>query len=441
MPIALPMALHCGCCGVGGKLTPAVRLRRRAAAAGVWAVVALAGVLLATVGHGAMTDYVVGQLRSAFVLTSPSAAQYGPWVNSGDPNAGIVFSFYYVSNVTNPAEVLAGGKPNIQEVGPLRYTYSNLKYNVSWEEDGDIVRYAEYQYYTPMDDATRALESTVVNTINVVLQGALHSPEAALIPDLFPSTKVPGALFTRRTVAEILWGYTDTVLGQAFPGLQSNDTSLAEALTQHQPTRMYTGKTTGSKAFNYREWDGESSLTCCSKGPAGEAGSVAPCAPAWPGYDGARVDGGFGTAFHMGIDPSETLHLAAYDFGIYRAMPFVCENVGGGPGPGDLYDGTALTASIGGCDSYDVQGIHLLKFTMPDWVFGNASKSPAEAAAYGITGPSGVLNQSVCEQGAPIMLSHPHFLYASDSVVNGVTGISPPDPELHGSFFGIDPVS
>jgi hypothetical protein len=172
----------------------------------------------------------------------------------------------------------------------------------------------------------------------------------------------------------------------------------------------------------------------------GEAGSVAPCAPAWPGYDGARVDGGFGTAFHMGIDPSETLHLAGYDFGIYRALPFQCDNVGGGPGPGDLYDGTALTASIGGCDSYDVQGIHLLKFTMPDWVFGNASKSPAEAAAYGINGPSGVLNQSVCEQGAPIFLSHPHFLFASDSVVNGVTGISAPDPQLHGSFFGIDPV-
>lgn len=38
---------------------------------------------------------------------------------------------------------------------------------------------------------------------------------------------------------------------------------------------------------------------------------------------------------------------------------------------------------------------------------GNASVSTAEAVAYTNNGPSGLLNQSLCEWGAPIYVSQP----------------------------------
>jgi len=58
-----------------------------------------------------------------------------------------------------------------------------------------------------------------------------------------------------------------------------------------------------------------------------------------------------------------------------------------------------------------------------------------------VTGPSGIIDVSSCEQRAPILLSRPHFLHASDSLHAGVTGMSKPSEEEHGSVLGIEPIT
>jgi hypothetical protein len=446
------------------KLAPGhyAKARRLETASLCCAVTSIAGALLATVGHDALTAYVRSGLVSQFVLSGPDAGNYKGWVDSRDPSAGTVHSNYYFYNCTNPQDVVtSGAKPVLEEVGPLRYVYRNRKFNVSWESGGSVVSYKEYQYYEPADDATRALQDQTITTLDVLLMAALNPAGglADFIPLVYPQTLDPMSLFTQKTMKEMLFGYTD-YLPASFPGLQPNDTSVEQAIAQHSSIRMYTGALpdaaagggsvggrtaggTGSKAYEYVEWDGMQSLTCCHDGPAGEAGSVASgqCVPVWDTYDAVGMRGTFGSNWHMGIDPSETLSIATYDFGILRHWPLQCRNVGAGPGPGALDDGSDLTAGIGGCNSYEVEGISVLRFDMPDWVLGNASVSADEAAGYGIDGPSGVLNQTLCNTYAPIFLSFPHFLNGSPGLLDGVVGVTPADPDVHGTWIGVEPIT
>ncbi|CAH1116434.1 unnamed protein product [Phaedon cochleariae] len=50
----------------------------------------------------------------------------------------------------------------------------------------------------------------------------------------------------------------------------------------------------------------------------------------------------------------------------------------------------------------------------------------------------GVLDVFPCF-GAPILLSFPHFLYADESYVDAIDGLSPPDPDIHELFLLIEP--
>ena len=77
--------------------------------------------------------------------------------------------------------------------------------------------------------------------------------------------------------------------------------------------------------------------------------------------------------------------------------PLEC-STDGALGPGTLNDGGPLSANIGSCESYDLLGVRLNRFRLPRDVLGNASVNADEAAAFGITGPSGLLNQTGCER-------------------------------------------
>ena len=240
--------------------------------------------------------------------------------------------------------------------------------------------------------------------------------------------------FSVRPARDYLWGYTDSIMPVHFPGLQNNDTSFADAMARHSPTRVGTGATDSSQAWDYIEWDGGGDLWCCANGPRGESDAGDGCAPQWSSYDATSVRGSFGNSFHPFIDPSETLAIATYPFGILRHWPLVCDTSKASGAPAGLYDGGSLTAPIGGCDNYEVHGISLLKFRLPEWALGNASVDEDEADGYGIKGPSGILDVSPCEQNAPILLSKPHFLDGTDSLRTAVEGLTLGDPAIHGVF-------
>ena len=107
----------------------------------------LTGLTLYSVLH----PYIASRIRSGLlaysVLSSPSAGQWKGFVDSRDPTGPTVLSTFYFYDYLNPEEVLAGGKPIVQAVGPMVYSYINTKHNVSWDSFGDELVYTEYQRF------------------------------------------------------------------------------------------------------------------------------------------------------------------------------------------------------------------------------------------------------------------------------------------------------
>jgi hypothetical protein len=135
---------------------------------------------------------------------------------------------FYVYNVTNPADVLRGAKPNVSELPALVYDYHSLKLNVSWPPDsgecntmscqghgnpcseasynlrgvhctpccagGDVVQYQQMDWYTEAAAANSSEDATFqrlnVTTVNVPLLALLSNPiTRAIVYSQFPQYK------------------------------------------------------------------------------------------------------------------------------------------------------------------------------------------------------------------------------------------------------------
>jgi len=402
-----------------------------------------------TLGHDAFLEIVKDNIIDRALVDSVSSVHYNSFVDSDDPKAGKVTASYTFFNLTNAEDVVyRGAKPHFELVGPVNYNYKNEKFNVTFDAGGNTITYNQVQTYHPKNREDELLQNEEVVTVDLVLLAALNEnqPVADLIPELFNISTNPMSIFIRRSLRDLLFGFTHPYLPTPFPGLQANDSGVDGSFLKHQPTIVATGKGESEmgNTMEFLSYDGATSLTCCRNGISGEAGAIASgnCLPGYPSFEGSRIRGSFGAQFHPFVDPEETLQLATFDFGMLRSWPMECSNVGHGLGPGSLFDGSDFTARIGGCDSYDIDGVRLNRYRLPAYVLGNASVNPSESAAYGITGPSGLLNQTGCELYAPIFLSRPFFLYTSSDVTS-VFDVLPdtPDESRHGSFIGMEPMT
>jgi hypothetical protein len=121
-----------------------------------------------TLHHVGLLPCFLQGLRQHYVLDSPDAGCFDEWRDSDTPGAAEIFTDFYVYHITNPWDmVTTGAKPNLTEVGPLRYRFKQRKLDVQWDPEdlGDVVSYVQQQYYLPADDATAALAATHVTSI------------------------------------------------------------------------------------------------------------------------------------------------------------------------------------------------------------------------------------------------------------------------------------
>ncbi|KAK2535592.1 Cd36 [Columba livia] len=95
---------------------------------------------------------------------------------------------------------------------------------------------------------------------------------------------------------------------------------------------------------------------------------------------------------------------------------------------------------------HEVKGISLYRFAVPREAFA----SPAEVGdnycfctdqviSQNCT-LAGVLDISACKAGRPVFISLPHFLHASESILNDVEGLSPNEEE-HETFLDVEPIT
>jgi hypothetical protein len=155
----------------------------------------------------------------------------------------------------------------------------------------------------------------------------------------------------------------------------------------------------------------------CAFGPCGDEGSGGSPQSPWAASLANRVDGSFGSQFHLGVTCDELLVVATYDFGIFRHWPLLCDSA----------------------QNYEIDDIRLLRFHIDPTALGNITTSPVEGAAYYSFGLSGLLNQSSCSQGAPVFLSKPRFLDGDPALRAAITGLPAPNRQQHDTWLGIEP--
>jgi len=83
--------------------------------------------------------------------TPASAARRRLADSSSDPTQ--VFYELNFFNVTNEAEMMAGGKPNVTAVGPYVYNEYFQKFDISWSPDQEELTYNTMKFYTWAGDA------------------------------------------------------------------------------------------------------------------------------------------------------------------------------------------------------------------------------------------------------------------------------------------------
>uniref|UniRef100_A0A8C3X327 Scavenger receptor class B member 2 n=1 Tax=Catagonus wagneri TaxID=51154 RepID=A0A8C3X327_9CETA len=126
------------------------------------------------------------------------------------------------------------------------------------------------------------------------------------------------------------------------------------------------------------------------------------------------INGTDGDSFHPLITKDEVLYVFSSDF---------CRSV-------------HITFS----DFERVQGLPALRYEVPAEILANTSDNAGFCIPKGNCLGSGVLNVSVCKNGAPIIMSFPHFYQADDKFVSAIDGMRP-SKDHHQAFVDINPLT
>ncbi|KFP24442.1 Platelet glycoprotein 4, partial [Colius striatus] len=209
-------------------------------------------------------------------------------------------------------------------------------------------------------------------------------------------------MLQNRTVKEILWGYKDPFLNKVpFPldpvlGVFYPYNGTVDGLY-----KVYTGKEDIEKTGIIESYKNKRNLSY------------------WEGHCDL-VNGTDGASFPPFVKKHQTLRFFSSD---------ICRSIYG------VFQ-----------DKQNVKGISLYRFAVPREAFA----SPAEVGdnycfctdrviSENCT-LAGVLDISACKAGRPVFISLPHFLHASESILNNVEGLSPNEKE-HETFLDVEPIT
>ncbi|XP_041815777.1 lysosome membrane protein 2c [Chelmon rostratus] len=345
--------------------------------------------------------FVQSLVKKKVILKNGTEA-FEVWEN---PPAPIYMQFYFF-NLTNPLEVLEGDRPAVVEIGPYTYREYRPMEQVNFQDNGTKVAAVNTKTYIFQPNMSRGPESDLIRTVNIpamtVMERFRDQPIVANLISSYMKATDEG-LFTTHTVGELLWGYEDALLkalkvvepelddvfGLFYKSNASNDGEYV----------FFTGQQNYKDFARVDTWNGESSLNW------------------WTSDECNMINGTNGASFHPVITKSETLYMFSSD---------LCRSLYA------LYD-----------EDVTVKGIPGYRFSPPNKVFANMSVNPANAGFCVPAGNclgSGVLNVSSCKQGAPIIMSSPHFYQADEKFVQDVFGMRP-DKEQHQTVIDINPLT
>ncbi|XP_044285396.1 lysosome membrane protein 2 isoform X2 [Varanus komodoensis] len=344
---------------------------------------------------------VDSQVKQAAVLKNGTEL-FEDWK---DPPPPVYMQFYFF-NLTNPLEVLQGEPPLVREVGPYTYREDRPRVDIHILDNGTKVSSLNPKTYffkpemsvgDPEVDLIRTVNVPAVTAMDLTTATVMHLPTELLLL-LYQED-----MFTMHSVHQLLWGYTDKFLSAMHRFNQSIDPEFGYFKKDNGTDDGEYVVLSGTKNYldftRIVEWKGDDSLHW------------------WTSPTCNMINGTDGSTFHPLIDKDEKIYVFSSDF---------CRS---------LY----LTF-----DSYVmVEGISAYRFVPPKKIFANASVNPDNAGFCVPAGNcfgAGVLNVSVCKQGAPIFLSPPHFYQSDEAYVKDIDGMHP-NKKDHELFLDINPMT
>ncbi|ESO03442.1 hypothetical protein HELRODRAFT_192040 [Helobdella robusta] len=378
----------------------------------VLAIFFVIGMVLLTVGvsfNYFFDCFVEKKLQKNLNLLNGTEA-YANWLQ---PPVPVYMSFYFF-NVTNYEEFSRGAKPVVQQVGPYAYREIRNKVNIVYSSNNESLSYKEQKFYTFLP--TNILnESDVIYTLNIpvlVISKLLEKMFPEIILKLIGFILNGEKLIEKRTVFELLWGFNMSLADDInrklaelhlppirFPtfGIYVNNNSNG---SMHNEYNISTGAYDISQVGRINSWRGNSHLS------------------SWSGDACNMINGTDGSFWHPLISESDTLYLFSPD--LCRSMYM-------------LYNSTTT-----------IYQLNSMKYTVPETVLRDPRYEEANRCfclpEYPHCLKAGVLDVSLCNDGAPVIVSLPHFLYGDAEYTDAVVGMKP-NLALHQSYVHVEPMS
>ncbi|KAJ8262697.1 hypothetical protein COCON_G00151540 [Conger conger] len=343
------------------------------------------------------------RLKKEMTLTEGSRV-FDSWKDPPVP----VYMQYFFFNVTNPEVFLAGGKAALTQIGPYTYREYRPRENVTFLENGTKLSALNPKSFVFQPEMSVGdPEVDLIRTINIPVVAVMDQMQSySFLLSTFVSmwmNSIGVDLFMTRTVQEVLWGFEDPLLSRihrlkpdvdAYFGLmyKKNGTDEGEFV-------FLTGEQDYMDYGRIDTWNGLSKMTW------------------WSSNQSNMINGTDGSAFHPLLSKNELLYIFAAD---------LCRSI-----------------HLGFEADVEVKGIPAYRFAPPKDVLASPEDNPANAGFCVPAGQclsTGVLKVSVCRQGAPIVVSFPHFYQADSKYINAFEGLSP-NKEDHETYLDLNPTT
>lgn len=324
----------------------------------------------------------------------------------------LIYKIATVYNITNTAEVEAGGTPNITAIGPYYFIEHREKIRVE-EVYSRELRYGEKKWYefdwnttnhnrtVPLDPKKDHFTTFNIAYIgvayNLTLAGDPPKEVIGVITDAILQHEI--GLFMNRTVNDVVFGYEDKflkLLQVVMPGLPSTVQLVYNMSDRDIATtsRVMNGGEHLSELGQYTEWQGYRKL------------------PYWKTDEANAVNGTEGLFFAPNLDKTETITTFVDD--LFRANPM---------------------EFVGEEECFNISTTY--KYKIPDYVLANASTNPLNEGFYAY-GPNGMMNLTAAVM-APVFASKPSFLGAESWLIDEVNGLPPADNETMDTNIWVEP--
>lgn len=350
------------------------------------------------------TEFYMFQILQ-FVTITQGSSSYNMWQNPPVKPYVSIYPFNY----TNIYDVLKhGDTPIVQELGPFVYRETVERINVEFNKNGTVT-YQEKRNNEFIPEMSQGdPEHLSITVPNLPLISALSmTTDTFYITQKFMSLFLEGFKvkpFLHLKINDYFWGYEDSIYTLA-QGLAS---------TVHKDARLSKfGIISGRRGISSDRVTIHSGV-----GNLNELGIITryngqKTLDVWKTDECNRLDGSDGSQFPP-ITLSRKSKLYVFHKDLCRRFPLVYKE-----------------------DIEIVPGVTAFRFQAPRNVFDTPITNPDNDCYYTseMNPPKGVFNSSPCN-GAPVMMSFPHFYLGDPELRQDIRGLSP-NPELHETFVDV----